>query len=722
MKRDVGSRFTTAGALVLSLAIYAPSSLLAQAPATGSALIPPPPGAPAQPPAAAPPSPAPAPAPAPPPAAPPPAAEVPPPAAAAPAASAQPPAAEPVEEPLDWDLGHRRYASWNGPTGGLYLLDGRAGEPGAVRVQLGLDAFSGKDFLQNGDKIEVAGQTLALSITAHKNVEFFTTLANRSTSQTRGGASSLDALGDITLGAKFGGKLSNLIDVGADLRGIFPNKAGGGGFDWGATSLWLRSGIGFDFQSLPKPVPFISRVNVGYLFDNSAQLVSDVEQSRYERLSSGTPKADETRHLVSRFERLGAGINRLDRLTFGVGFEAPLRLADRFYLHPIAEWQLGVPVNRQNFDCPYVVGTPNIGTPRSGEDSCYERDPGVVPMNLALAVRVAPPVRGLSALLGVDIGLTGSNKFVRELMPNQPWRVLFALSYDYDARPQEQPVATAPVAATPFASMALRGRVEGIVSTSDGTPIADARVNFLDRTLTSLATGPDGRFTTEALDPGPVSLQATHPDYEPGTCSAVIAPSAADVGVRCTLMAKPLIGKVQGQLLDGSGNPVSGARVQLIGPSSTLLTSDARGAFSADNLSPGTYLLRIEAGGYFMRQVNATIEARNTALVNATLLRKPITPTIQVKADAIVAPGIKYSGESTELDAAGLAVVAEIADLLLSRSDLYLQIQGYGATDAVAMTRAYTIKQRLVEAGVPEIRIEAVGGAGRTSLKLVLHH
>ena len=84
---------------------------------------------------------------------------------------------------LDWDMLHRRYSTWSGPTGGLYLLDGRGGEPGAFRAQLALDGFSGSDFLRRGDKIEVSSQSLVLSVTALRSLELFATLNNRATNR-----------------------------------------------------------------------------------------------------------------------------------------------------------------------------------------------------------------------------------------------------------------------------------------------------------------------------------------------------------------------------------------------------------------------------------------------------------------------------------------------------------------------------------------------------------
>jgi hypothetical protein len=630
--------------------------------------------------------------------------------------------AVPEPEPeIAWDLLHRRYNTWNGPTGGLYLLDGRSGEPGAVRVQLGIEGFVGSNVLVQGDHISVSNQSLALSVTTTENLELFATLSNHTANETHPDRRTLDAIGDISLGGKLGTRLGKVVDVGGDIRTTLLNKVGASGFEWGATSLWLRSALAIDLQGLEKPFPFIARFNVGYLLDNSAVLVRDTENERYESVVGAAAKGDETRHLINRFERLAMGVNRLDRFTFGVGAELPLELAKQFYIHPIVEWQLGLPVNRQNYDCPFVASDPLAGKKNapSGDDSCYERSPSAIPMNLSFAVRVVPPVRGLSALIGVDVGLSGTNMFVRELAPNLPWRVLFALSFDYDARPVPPPIVVQQQPAAAVVAQVASGRVRGAVSSPDGQPIADAYVHFADRPLTTLATGLDGHFVSEPLPPGPVALDVSHPDYEPSRCVAVLLEGGADAEVHCTMTPKPSVGKLQGQVFDNVGAPLNGARVIITGPTNALVMSDERGAFSAEQLAAGAYSLRVEAGGYFTRLFKAQVEARSSTMLTPSLTRKPITPSVVMTGHSLDAPALAFKTDtSTELGSAALESIAEIAELMLTRPDLYLQVQGYGP-DAVASSRALLIKQRLVDAGVAESHIEAVGG-GKTRVRLTL--
>jgi OmpA-OmpF porin, OOP family len=627
---------------------------------------------------------------------------------------------------LDWDRAHRRYTSWYGPTGGLFLFDGRAAMAGAIRVQLGLDGFTADDFLNDGDRIELSNQTLALNVSAAKWLEIYATLANRSAIQAKPTpVRSLDTIGDISIGGRVGMPLGKLFDLGGDLRVALTNQTGGGGFEWGATSVALRAALSMDLGRLANPIPLLFRFNLGYILDNTAKVLEATENARYDNLSSPADKADETAHLATRFERYAMNANRLDRLVTGLGVELPLKVAEQFYLHPMLEWQMALPLNRQGYDCAYVVDTPDIGTNKSEVDSCYERDMSSLPMNLGFGVRVVPPVRGLSAVLGVDIGLLGTTTFVRDLAPNTPWRVLVALSYDYDARPAAAgsyvPVEAPEQAATPVVVAAPKtGRIQGAVATPDNKAIANARVHYVGLQLTDMITGDDGHFVTEPLPPGAVALDVVHPDYDTARCSASIAPTGGDVPLLCTLKPRPIVGKVQGQILEGAGQPIASARVILSGPTNKLLLSDTQGSFLFEELPPGSYQLRVEAGGYFIQQTTFNIEARVTIPVNLSLRRKPIAPTISFIGDSIDAPTIQYATETATVPQGNSApAIAEIADFMLSRPDLYLQVLGFGSTNELGLARANVIRQKLVDAGVPASHIDAAGG-GINKLRFVL--
>ncbi|HKU40896.1 MAG TPA: carboxypeptidase regulatory-like domain-containing protein [Polyangiales bacterium] len=643
-------------------------------------------------------------------------------ASAAPAPSAVPAGAS-EEPPLAWDLLNRRYSSWYGFTGGIALVDASTGEPGAVRIQLGLDGYSGSDYLNDDDEIDVRDQVITLSYTPVRVLELYASLTNRAVSRPEPDGRTLDSLGDFSLGAKVSGHLAPTLWLSGDVRALLGGQVGSSGQAWDSTSIGLRAALTLDLQELKKPVPLVGRLNLGYLFDSTANLVSDEESRRYEQLEDPEDMDDETRHLVDRFERLAFGVNRLDKLIVGVGAEVPLQVAENFFLHPIVEYQVGIPVNRQDYDCPNYIDDPNAGEPSSPNDSCFERHPETAPMNLLFGLRVVPPVRGLSLLLSADIGLTGTDMFVRELQPNLPYRLMIAFSYDYDARPVPEKIVTvkepAPAPLPAAVPSQPTGRVQGVVATADGLAVAGAIVTFKEHPNLRVASGTDGTFLSEPLPPGVLTLEVTHPDYENASCAAAIPEAGGDVGVRCVMLAKPRQGGLAGRVSDSYGSPLPGARVVLTGPGGTLVMTDSNGAFEIPQIVAGDYSVRVEASGYFSRQTTAQVLPRVTSRLEVNLARKPSKSGITLRPDSTVeAPALTWTGETVQLSAAGEQAVAELAELLLTRPDLKARIQTPG-TELVAQPRADMIKQRLIAAGVEASRVEAVGGGQK--LRITVH-
>jgi len=351
------------------------------------------------------------------------------------------PQAELADEEQDlsaWMLQHRRFSTRAGTTGGLWIEEPSSGAVGAVRLQLALDVAPEDDFAETGNDIGRTDKAVTVSWTALELLEVYGTLEDRSTSFQAPEADSIYAQAS-TLGFKVFKSLEDIWSFGGGLRFGFNNAPGSSSPLLKATNIDLRAGVSADLQDAPVKIPLIARFNLDYLFDNSAALVEDEENARYAALqASGGGAAlprNETRNLISRVERYAFDLNRVDRFTLGLGVEAPLSIGREASLHPLLEYRIGVPINRQDFDCAIVRGTPNDGDASSGDDCLATAGIASWPMNLALGVRVVPPVRGVTLLLALDLGLTGTDRFVRELSPNAPFALTFALGYDYDARP-----------------------------------------------------------------------------------------------------------------------------------------------------------------------------------------------------------------------------------------------------------------------------------------------
>lgn len=620
-----------------------------------------------------------------------------------------------TREPRAWALLHRAYNTWDGGTGGLHLEDPGMGMPGAVRLQLGLSIFSGEDFFYDGDEVEQSAQSLTLSVTALEYLELFASLHNRGTTTTLPTTpprtSALHAFADASFGVKLGAAVGDVVRLGGSVRLLLRSDIGPEAAMLDSTSIGLRADAAFDLQRMDTPWPLIIRLNLDYLFDNGASVIEDIEDRRYDSLPSPMSRANEVAHLVSRVERYGLDVNRVDLLTPAIGVELPLELTDDFSLHPLLEYRLGIPINRRGYDCPYFTGEADRGTnARGADDTCLD-DAGVDawPMTLAAGARLVPPIRGVSFLLGVDIGLTGTSTFVRELAPTSPFRALLAFSYDYDARPVEPVVVPAPPAPAPEPEpQPIVGRVHGTVVDAQTSAAIQGVVIAIARTEhTPLATDVAGRFTTYELPPGEVVLELTHPDYHPGTCTMAIPEPGGEINAACTMSELPAAGSLIARVTDAFGGPIAGVRVVVTGGSTASATTDADGEARIADLPPGAYQARFESEAHLVRGASFTVEKRKAAALGAALVERPAKPSFTVSGAVVRARSLRFGPGTTALAAGGSLVLAELADYLLRNpvaGRLRVQCDG---DEGLALSRALVIKQGLTDLGVPEARVDA---------------
>jgi len=653
-------------------------------------------------------------------------------AAAAPAAPAEPAAppsalaaAREDEDDSAWDLRHRAYSTWDGSSGGVFVDDPGIGEPGALRLQIAVDTYSGDGFLYDGDTVEQDRQQLSVSWTALRVLEVFASLINRATASDTPAHNSLHAFGDVQLGVKAGVPIGPLLRVGGSLRLLAVGDIGEHGSLLDATSVAARASAALDLQGLDDPLPLVFRLNAEYRLDNSGKVLDDIEALRFENLGDRADPTDETRHLINRVERFGLAVNRVDLLNIGVGVEVPLELADDTFLHPIAEYRIALPINRQSFDCAFRSTDDDRGTTAAGSDDTCLDDAGIDawPMIATVGVRFVPPVRGVSLLVGAELGITGTSSFVRELAPTPPFRVLIALGYDYDARPSAPPPPPAAAVPAPVATAARKttGRVHGRISDQGSTaPIAGVLVRVAGSELPPTASDGGGRFSSYELQPGNVELELSHPSYQPGRCAGFLPSTGADVEVACTLVPLPATGAVKLSVRDQYGAAVGSARVLLVGNTTQSAATDANGIALMEGLSAGEYSARIENDAYLMRVVKLNVVSHEQTTLELSLTRRPPRGGIERTGQEIRVEGLRFKTGSVELEPAAALAVAQLADLLLRDPTLKrVRIQGDGG-ESLALGRALAVKQRLVDAGVPDTRVEAAPEAANKPTITVL--
>jgi hypothetical protein len=276
------------------------------------------------------------------------------------------------------------------------------------------------------DSVDGVGAHLGLSATITPFLEGYVGFHNRATSNDRGRPQLLQVLGDTNLGIKafMPREPDSIFQLGGEAQLWLLNGTGGVGIDGGSTSFALNALGTLDLDNRLAPsdrIPLRFHANVGYYLDNSAKIVDEIE-------SNPPPNGRGTN--ITRIERFGLGINRVD--SFKLGFAAE-------YVHemirPFVEWTIDIPLNRQDYTC-------NLNDAEAAGEGCLGRDQGfsTSPSRFTLGARLFPwEEHGLAFLAGLDIGTGATSDFIDELAPEPPWNLYFGIAYAVDTVPRRLP-------------------------------------------------------------------------------------------------------------------------------------------------------------------------------------------------------------------------------------------------------------------------------------------
>jgi outer membrane protein OmpA-like peptidoglycan-associated protein len=437
-----------------------------------------------------------------------------------------------------------------------------------------------------------------------------------------------------------------------------------------------------DLRGLEKKLPLRFSTNLTYVLDNSGQVVQDTESAR------GTP--------ITRIERFGLNINRVDHFDIHLGAEF---FAAEERVRPFLEYAILVPINRQDYRC--VQNNPS-------SDKCLATDP-FAPSTLTLGSRFYPWKKGFNLTAAFDIGISGTSFFIEEMRPTPPWMLYLGAGWAFDT--QDKP----PVVRERFVEKPTQTagrRIRGFVH-EDGRSegIHGAIVAWENHPeLTSLVTGPDGRFTTQGLPNGPYTFAITADGYKPGQCSTAIgdggapppagAPNApapqggGDVQLDCTLQALPRVGTIVGKVKDlDTGLFVPGAAVKVVDVAQKELSgsTDPQGAFRFERVTPGEAKITVDADGYLVSSENLDVKVRQENPIEISVKKKPKNALVTVQnKEIIIRQQIQFAVDSAVILPASTGLLTEIADVLMKNPRIRrVEVQGH--TDGTG-TPAHNLK------------------------------
>jgi outer membrane protein OmpA-like peptidoglycan-associated protein len=622
--------------------------------------------------------------------------------------------------------------SITGTTGLLRTASAGSGAAGTFRLHLLADWFSQSSFLCSADhpcpiypetdKPDAAsriGSSIGISATLTDYLEAFGSLRSYSNSDDRSRPQVFQVIGDANLGLKAftPSTLGDLLAFGGAADMIFRGASGGTGIEPDATGLRLRALGTLDFRKpANEGLPLRVHVNAGYLLDNSSKLITDVETKR---LQQNDPRGRK----ITRVERFGLNINRMDQILVGLGVEGMFA-----QVRPFAEYSLGVPANRQGYNCdPKYV---------SMGDQCLDKAAkfSSLPSTLTLGVRVFPWLRGLSATAAFDVGTTGTSSFVDELAPTPVWDLWVGAGYAFDTEEPAAMVSVQKVAMAPPPELKIRGFVHEM---DKPDPVPDAVVHIQGRDLSGMATDPDGRFLSPPIEPGSYTLTVRADGYKDGQCAATVkplpetgeeeavsasAPPPVFTEVECPLEALPRVGSVSGRVLDSEGMaPVMGAKIEIADSKGQVLGSavtDSIGAFSVDGLAPGAVSIRVEAPDYVLRAQNAEVRLRQDNKSDILVQKRQAKGDVELAAKEIkIKKQILFETNSARINPTSKPLLEEIADVMVRNPQIKkIEIQGHtdntGTKEhnqTLSEERAMAVRDALVRLGVQADRLTAVG-------------
>lgn len=616
-------------------------------------------------------------------------------ASEAPAAGAQT-VATPAPEPGPRHRHHRKAPSLSGDTGLLRVGSAFGAEAKTLRLGLGLDWFSKGGFIRDDDEVSRFGATVSLSGSPIDHLELWLSWRAQSTTSNLTDPNLLQALGDLGLGVRGYYPVHRAVSIGADAQLTFVSGIGDNSFDFGSTMGRIRLLGSFDFQKAAD-LPLLAHVNLGVVLDGTGNLANEP---------------------LTVSERFAFGISDYHRFTTGLAVEVPVP-----YVTPYLEYTMEVPLD--------YVATPGIvlnarqraglvGTAAAGQTAvnavarpAVQR---VMPQRLTPGVRVTA-IPDLTLDLALEIGLTPDT--ASGVVPVAPFNLIFLASYVLDPFtekssgppivvpvliPEEVPVSEEPETAV------LAGRVK---SQGDGRPVADAIVLF-DRG-TPVATGPDGRFVSPALEPGPVKVTVRREGYKALSADGEVV-LGAEGALELVLVPDVKRGVLRGRVTDAKGAAVARARLELIGPERSTLETDESGVFEA-RLLEGTYQLLADTDGYFRLAKRTDVLADTTSDAQLVLRARPAQPLVDANDKRVVLKRpIFFRGRTAELSDRDREVLAGLVDLLLTRTDVRrIRVEAHvdrvnpQADERLTRERAETIKAHLVENGVDESRVETLG-------------
>ncbi|MBN1207393.1 MAG: OmpA family protein [Myxococcaceae bacterium] len=621
----------------------------------------------------------------------------------APAASDKQPAAQPPPEPVvvstqeRFEPGGEPHSpstlrnAWTDPknlrhtssaVGGVGLLrvaGADLGARGLLRFAATGEYFNNAHFpVRDAENTRTSG-TFSLSYVPLDFLELFAAYTVSANTNSRSSPNLIQALGDVTLGARGSRQWARGFWAGIDLRAM--SFSGVGNQDVGRYAFGFAPRVlaTYDARALNPKLPLRAHGNLGLILDGTGELVTST------RLNAA--------------EEYALNVNRFNRLGLGLGVEAPLPAVT-----PFLEFTLAYPLG---------VGSEGLVAPNgelvSAASAAYK--------TLNLGARITA-LRDVTFTVGAELGLSRTVGLGVPATP--PFNLFFGASYTVDLLSRgggtrivetvrERPSDTPAVPPT--------GQVSGVVlDTQTRKPIAGVLVTVPGAGLPPVATDPQtGRFLTHPLPAGPVRIAVQKEGYKLVEHDVrLTAGQTSTVELTLEAVARPATFTFS---TTAKKKPVA-ATLRLKGAKDQeLTTSESATAPTKREVPAGRYVVDVTAPGFLAQTRDVQVSEGATLELSFELEPEPKKKLVTVKEDKIeILQQVHFGSGKAVILADSYPLLAQVVDAIVRNDIKRVRIEGHTDNQGnpernlqLSKDRAQAVAAHLIKAGIDASRLEVEG-------------
>ncbi|MFZ5469966.1 MAG: OmpA family protein [Myxococcota bacterium] len=562
----------------------------------------------------------------------------------------------------------------------LHVGSADLGRKGLVRFSVTGEYMAQNDFpVRRAENIRSAG-TFCASFVPLEFVETYLAYAAAANTNSRSSPNLIQALGDITLGAKASRQWAKGFYGGVELAFTSYSAVGNQGLNNGAVGLSPRVLATYDVrEALPK-VPARVHGNVGFIFDGTGALVQN--------------------HTLNAAEEFALNVNRFNRFALGLAVEAPLPAVT-----PFLEYALELPLGVEGGQ---LVGPDGVLVPATQ----------AMPQTLGLGLKVTA-VKDLTLLAAVDFGLTRSVGLGVPATP--PFNFLFGAAFNIDPFQRGETKLVETVKERPLElarpEPPKTGKVAGtVLDAATKKPIPGVIVAMVGAGLPPVASDADsGRFLTHDLPSGPVKLVA-HKDGYKELAQEVQLEAGQTATVELTLESEAKKARFD-VLVTEKKKPVA-AQVSFKGPAEHQAVTEAAIKDPVRvELPAGRYVVNVTAEGYLAQTRDVQVSEGAAMPLSFELVPQPKKKLVVVKENKIeILQQVHFATAKATILADSFSLLAQVVDAIVKHDVKRLRIEGHtdnkGAkakNQKLSEDRAAAVADFLAAQGIDRARIETAG-------------